>query len=242
MFDRTPPGPLIPPYGWEEGFRLDLYRNLIHEDRWLMIVGGVVPALLITLAGILLGLVIGFVIALMRISRYKILRALGTIYITIIRGIPLLIQIMIWGFVIFVNDDTVPRLFVAFVAFGINSSAYVAEILRAGILSVDRGQTEAGRSLGLNSFKNMHLIVMPQAIKNSLPSLVNEFITLFKDTSLIGVIAVVDITRAVDLIRSRTFTPFLPLMAAALVYLTIVTVLTWVLSIVERRLRKSDTR
>ncbi|MCL2353051.1 MAG: amino acid ABC transporter permease [Defluviitaleaceae bacterium] len=241
MLDRTPPGPLTPPYGWEEGLRFEIYQNLIHGDRWRQIASAIIPTLQVTFAGLAIGLALGLILALMRVSKFWFLRWISITYITIIRGIPLMLQLMIWTFVILVNPE-IPRLVVGFIAFGINSSAYVAEIFRGGILSVDKGQTEAGRSLGLTAPKNMALVVMPQAFKNSLPALVSEFIMLFKETSLLGVIAVVDITRSVDIIRSRTFSPFVPLFAAALIYLTVVTIATWLLGLLERRLRKSDTR
>ena len=239
----------VPPSGWEEGLLNEIWRNLIQHDRYLMLLDGLVLTLQIAIFSVLMGTVLGFVLSLMKISNLKIgtekrcfspLRAFSTLYISVIRGIPLLVQLMLMRFVILPND--MPILWVCTITFGINSSAYVAEIFRAGILSVDKGQTEAGRSLGLSSVKTMLLIIFPQAIKNALPSLGNEFIILFKDTSIVGFIGAQDLTQIATFIRSRTFSPFVPLIFIAIVYLIFVLTMTWLLGRLERRLRKSDSR
>jgi len=240
-----------PPPGWEEGLRYDIWAergflwdlwfNLIHANRFGMIVDGLLLTLQIAACGVLIGTVLGFILALMKLSTFVPLRAVATVYISVIRGIPLVVQLLIWNFVILTSPE-IPKVLICIVTFGINSGAYVAEIFRAGILSVDKGQTEAGRSVGLSSVKTMQLIVFPQAIKNALPSLCNEFIILFKDTSIVGFIGVMDMRRIADHITSRTFNSFIPLITVALIYLTIVLILTWLLGKLERRLRKSDTR
>ena len=240
-----------PPPGWEEGIRhaiwqdrgflWDLWFNLINASRYRMIIDGLLITLQIAAFGVLIGIVLGFVLSLMKLSRFAPLRAIATVYISVIRGIPLVVQLLIWYFVILTGPG-ISIIFVCVITFGTNSGAYVAEIFRAGILSVDKGQTEAGRSLGLGSIKTMRLIVFPQAIKNALPSLCNEFIILFKDTAIVGFIGVMDMRRAADHITSRTFNAFIPLISVALIYLVIVLVLTWLLGKLERRLRKSDSR
>ncbi len=164
---------------------------------------------------------------------------LCTLYITVIRGTPVMVQLLIIYYVIFASVQ-MPKLIVGILAFGLNSGAYVAEIVRSGIMAVDRGQTEAGRSLGLNYIQTMRYIVLPQALKNILPALGNEFIALLKETSIVGYIALMDLTRAGDIIRSRTYDAFMPLIAVALIYLAIVILLTRALDRLERRLRKSD--
>ncbi|MDR2168458.1 MAG: amino acid ABC transporter permease [Clostridiales bacterium] len=219
----------------------DIWLNLIANNGWQRLLEGFALTLQVTLGGLVLGITFGFVLALMRISRLPPLRWLSTLYITVVRGTPTVLQLMIWVFVI-LNSPDIPRLLVGIIAFGANSAAYTCEIFRGGILAVDKGQTEAGRSLGLGSGKNMRLIVLPQAIKNSLPSLSNEFITLFKETSLLGFVAITDLTRAANQIRVVTFNAFVPLISAALIYLTVVIILTWALGKLERRLRKGDSR
>jgi len=229
-----------PPAGWEEGLLFEIWRNLIQADRYMMLVNGLGLTLQIAVFSVVIGTALGFILALMKISRIRLFDAIATVYISVIRGIPLLVQLLIMNFVIL--PPTTPRLLVCIITFGINSSAYVAEIFRAGILSVDHGQTEAGRSVGLSSTQTMGLIVFPQAIKNALPPLVSEFIILFKDTSIVGFIGVQDITMMGNVIRSRTFTAFVPLITVALVYLAVVIILTWLMGKLERRLRISDTR
>ncbi len=173
--------------------------------------------------------------------RIFFLTRFADIYVTVIRGTPVLVQLLIIYFVIFASVN-IEKTLVAALAFGINSGAYVAEIVRAGVLAVDQGQMEAGRSLGLTYGITMRKIILPQAVKNVLPAMFNELITLLKETSVAGYIAVIDLTRAGDLIRSRTFDAVLPLLAVALIYLLIVMGLTVLMNMLERRLRRSDNR
>lgn len=240
-----------PPSGWEEGLLFQIWQNFIYQDRYMFIVRGLGITAQITIGAVIIGLTLGFFVALAKISENKILRSIATVYITIIRGIPVLIQLMIWWFAVFgltwvrlfgAGAPTVPIIWVAIIAFGINSGAYVTEIFRAGILSIDKGQTEAGRSVGLTKFQTLRLIILPQAVKNALPALFNELITLFKLTSIASVIGVRDLTEAANIIISRTFEPWLPLLAVAVTYLIIVIILTWVMTLIERRLRKGDSR
>ena len=162
-------------------------------------------------------------------------------YLSIIRGTPTMVQVLIFNFVIFASI-AVNEVIVGGVAFGINSGAYVAEIVRSGIMSIDKGQMEAGRSLGLSSGQTMKLIIMPQAFKNVLPALINEMIVLLKETSIIGYIGMTDITKAATLVQSRTYEAFVPLIAAAVFYWVLVTILTYFMGKLERRLRKSDRK
>ena len=164
--------------------------------------------------------------------------AICKIYLTIFRGTPIVVQLMIMYFVVFANSDN--GVLVAMLAFGINSGAYVAEIFRAGIMSIDHGQFEAGRSLGFNYFQTMRFIIIPQMFKAVLPTLCNEFIALLKETSVAGYVGVIDLTKAGNIIAGRTFIYFIPLIAVALIYLVMVMILSWLVSILERRLRKSD--
>ena len=229
-----------PPPGWEEGLLFDIWRNLIQYDRYQFLLNGLSLTAQIAFFAVILGTILGFLLALMKLSKHKPIQAIATAYISTIRGIPLLVQLLLMRFVILPMH--VPALWVCVITFGLHSSAYVAEIFRAGILSVDHGQTEAGRSLGLSSTKTMSLIVFPQAFKNALPSLVNEFIILFKDTSIVGFIGAQDLTQMAQFIRARTFSEFVPLIAIALIYLVLVLTMTWLMGLLERRLRKSDSR
>ena len=169
----------------------------------------------------------------------KILNAICKVYLTVIRGTPVVVQLMIIYFIIFGSVD-ISKVLVAIIAFGINSGAYVAEIFRSGIMSIDNGQFEAGRSLGFNYAQTMMYIIMPQAFKNVLPTLCNEFISLLKETSVSGYIALQDLTKGGDIIRSRTYDAFMPLIAVALIYLAMVMIFTKLVSLLERRLRNSD--
>ena len=193
---------------------------------------------------VLIGVVLGFLIAIVRTThdktgKLKILNAICKVYLTVIRGTPVVVQLMIIYFIIFGSVD-ISKVVVAIVAFGINSGAYVAEIFRSGIMSIDNGQFEAGRSLGFNYAQTMMYIVMPQAFKNVLPTLCNEFISLLKETSVSGYIALQDLTKGGDIIRSRTYDAFMPLIAVALIYLAMVMIFTKLVSLLERRLRNSD--
>lgn len=218
--------------------------NFIKDDRWHYIADGLKVTLLVTFCAVLIGVVLGFLLAVVR-STYsktghmKILNAICSVYITIIRGTPVVVQLLIIYFVIFASVD-ISKEIVAIIAFGMNSSAYVAEIFRSGIMSVDNGQFEAGRSLGFNYRQTMIYIVMPQAFKNVLPALGNEFIVLLKETSVAGYIALQDLTKGGDIIRSRTYDAFMPLMAVAIIYLVMVMVFSKLVDMLERRLRNSD--
>lgn len=220
------------------------YLNFIKDDRWMYIVDGLKVTLLVTFFAVLIGIVIGFLVATVRSTydktgKLKILNILCQIYLTVIRGTPVVVQLLIIYFVIFgnVNIDKIP---VAIMAFGFNSGAYVAEIFRSGIMSIDGGQFEAGRSLGFNYVQTMRYIIMPQAFKNVLPALGNEFIVLLKETSVAGYIALQDLTKAGDIIRSRTYDAFMPLIAVALIYLAMVLIFTKLVNMLERRLRNCD--
>lgn len=191
--------------------------NFIDDNRWRYITDGLKITLLVTVFAVLIGVVLGFLIAIVRTThdktgKLKILNAICKVYLTVIRGTPVVVQLMIIYFIIFGSVD-ISKVVVAIVAFGINSGAYVAEIFRSGIMSIDNGQFEAGRSLGFNYAQTMMYIVMPQAFKNVLPTLCNEFISLLKETSVSGYIALQDLTKGGDIIRSRTYDAFMPLIA-----------------------------
>ena len=222
----------------------DFYLNFIKDDRYLWLLDGLKTTLIITVFAVIVGLIIGFLVAITRSAHdksgsFKILNAICRVYLTVIRGTPTMIQLLIMNFVIF-GAVSINKIIVGGLAFGINSGAYVAEIVRSGIMSIDQGQTEAGRSLGLNFSQTMRLIIIPQAFKNVLPALVNEFIVLIKETSIIGYIGMMDLTKGAMLIQSRTYNAFWPLMAAAAIYLVIVGILTWGMNKLERRLRTSE--
>ena len=238
---------------WFEQFKAEFDLNFIQGNRWQFLVTGLGNTLKITGMALLIGLVIGMIIAAVRSTYDKtennarrtfgrrvfgFFNWLCKVYLTVLRGTPVVVQLMIFAFVIFAAARDM--LAVAGLAFGLNSGAYVAEIIRGGIMSIDNGQFEAGRSLGFNYLQTMQHVVLPQVIKNVLPSLMNECIALLKETSVAGYVAVMDLTKAGDTIRGRTYSPFLPLIAVALIYLTLVMFLTWVVSRVERRLRSSD--
>lgn len=243
--------------GWEK-FTEDFYDNFIQDERWKYLTEGLFNTLKITLIALVIGVFLGFIIALCRVwfdapahDKQKpllqrliplILNGLAKLYLTVMRGTPVVVQLMIIYFVILAWVPSEYSIWVAGLAFGLNSGAYVAEIFRAGLMSIDIGQTEAGRSLGLSSRQTMWRILMPQAIKNVLPALANEMITLLKETSVAGYIAIQDLTKAADTIRSRTYSPLLPLLAIALIYLLIVMGITFLIGKLERRLRKSDRR
>jgi len=242
----------VPPPGWEEGLLHSIWLNLIRADRYMFYINGLSVTVRVTLGALVMGLILGFVLSLMKTSnlgfpmgnsgrRIYILRAIATAYITVVRGTPMVLQIMLWWFGVFAGTD-MPRIWVAVIAFGVNSGAYSAETFRAGILSVDKGQTEAGRSVGLSSFQTMRLIILPQALKNALPPLFNELIALLKETAVVGWIGLQDLTMASSIVRSRTYSAFTPIIISAVVYLSIVFILTWLLGMVEKRLRKGDVR
>ena len=225
-------------------FQDKFYLNFIKDDRWKYILDGLGVTLRVTFFAVLIGIVLGFLVAVVRSTcdktgKLKILNAICKLYLTVIRGTPVVVQLLIIYFVIFGSMD-ISKVIVAVMAFGLNSGAYVAEIFRSGIMSVDSGQFEAGRSLGFNYAQTMIYIIMPQAFKNVLPALGNEFIVLLKETSVSGYIALQDLTKGGDIIRSRTFDAFMPLMAVALIYLIMVMIFTKLVSLLERRLRNSD--
>ncbi|MDR2940264.1 MAG: amino acid ABC transporter permease [Clostridiales bacterium] len=217
--------------------------TFIEKGRYLMFLEGLGRTLIIALCAVVIGVALGIVAAVIKVYNHrtgglKPLRALVDIYLQIFRGTPVVVQLLIWYYIILVNVKS--GLLVAIIGFGINSGAYVAEIFRAGIMSVDLGQSEAGRSLGLSEMQSMRYIILPQAIKNTLPALFNEFISLLKETSVAGYITVIDLTKAGDLVRSRTMLAFFPLLSVALVYFILVAVLTQLQANLERRLRKGE--
>lgn len=220
------------------------YNNFIKDDRWKYLWNGLGVTLKITFFAVIIGIVLGFLIAIVRSThdktgKLKLLNVICNIYITIIRGTPVLIQLLIIYFVVF-QSVNIDKVLVAIIAFGMNSGAYVAEIVRSGIMAVDKGQFEAGRSLGFNYAQTMRIIILPQAVKNILPALGNEFIVLLKETSVAGYIALEDLTKGGDIIRSRTYDAFMPLIAVALIYLVLVLCLTKLVNYFERRLRNSE--
>ena len=205
---------------------------------------GLKTTLLVTVIALCIGVVLGLLIVLIRSTheqtgKLKLLNIVARVYLTIIRGTPSMIQILFFYSVIFATVN-LNNIVIGGIAFGINSGAYVAEIFRSGIMSVDKGQTEAGRSLGLNSAQTMRLIIIPQAFKNVLPALINEMIVLLKETAIIGYIGTIDITKAATLVQSRTYDALVPLLSAAIFYLILVMILTYFMGKLERRLRKSD--
>lgn len=240
---------------WLQNLKDKMILNFVEDDRWKLVLKGLGTTLKIAFFAVILGFLIGLIIAIVRASSeitkgegktssfgsvmLKVADWICKLYLTVIRGTPVLIQLMIIYFVVFATAD-VSKVTVAIIAFGINSGAYVAEIIRSGIMSVDEGQFEAGRSLGLNYVQTMIYIIFPQAFKNVLPALANEFIVLLKETSVAGFIGVVDLAKAGDIIRSVTFEAFLPLIVVAIIYLIIVVILTRLVSILERRLRVSE--
>lgn len=228
---------------WEY-FYSRFYLNFIEDDGWKYITVGLKNTLIITFFACLMGIVLGFLVGMVRSTyekthKLKILNAICKVYLTVIRGTPVVVQLMIIYFVVF-GSVRISKVLVAVLAFGINSGAYVAEIFRSGIMSIDSGQLEAGRSLGFSYWQTMWYIIMPQAFKNVLPALCNEFISLLKETSVASYIALQDLTKGGDIIRSRTYSAFMPLFAVALIYLTIVMIFTKLIQILERRLRQSE--
>ena len=219
----------------------DFYKCFIREDRWKLLLSGIGVTIKISLVAAFFGLLIGFVIALFNLSHIRPLNVIGKVYTDVIRGTPSVTQLMIIYFVIFATISW-PKWLIAAVAFSINSGAYVSEIIRAGILSIDKGQMEAGRSLGLSGSQTMMNIIVPQAVKNIFPAMCNEFITLIKETAIVGYVGLVDIQKAGDFIKSATYQPFMPLIATAIIYFVLIKVLTILLGKVEKKLRESDKR
>lgn len=222
----------------------DFNRAIIVDERYKFILEGVKNTLLISVVSVIIGVIIGVLVAAINAyhketKKIKIISKICDLYVTIIRGTPVLLQLMIMYYVVFRTIRDINLIFVSALAFGINSGAYVSEIIRAGIESIDKGQMEAGRSLGLTYFQTLKLVILPQAIKNVLPTIGNEFITLIKETSVAGYIGVRDLTKASDIIASRTYNYFFPLIIAAIIYLTIILALTKCLNIFERRLKQN---
>ena len=228
-----------------QGLQEKFINNFITRDRWQYIADGLITTLQVTFFAVIIGIVLGFLVAIVRSTydktgKLKLLNILCKLYLTVIRGTPVVVQLLIIYFVIFGSARDISKIVVAVMAFGFNSGAYVAEIFRSGIMSVDNGQFEAGRSLGFNYVQTMCYIIMPQAFKNVLPALCNEFIVLLKETSVSGYIALQDLTKGGDIIRSRTYDALMPLLAVAIIYLTMVIIFTKLVNILERRLRSSD--
>lgn len=217
----------------------------LRKDRWKLYFRGLGVTLEIAVFAALIGIVIGTVVALMKLSRNRegkgtFLSALATVYIDVIRGTPSVLQLLIMWFVIMKSCSN--GVLVASLSFGINSGAYVAEIIRAGILAVDAGQTEAGRSLGLTKVQTLRYIVLPQAFKNALPPLCNEFITLLKETAIVGYVALSDLTRVANQVSTATYEAFMPLVGAAVIYFIVIKILSTLFGILERRMRQGDHR
>lgn len=234
-------------------FKERFFLNFIKDSRWHYLTDGLLVTLQVTFFAVLIGIVIGVVVAAVRSTHDKVVdktrskfarlilkffNMIANLYLTVIRGTPVTVQLMIAYYIIFVTSNN--KVLVAVLAFGINSGAYVAEIIRSGIMSVDEGQTEAGRSLGFNYVQTMFFIVLPQAFKNVLPALANEFIVLLKETSVSGYVALQDLTRGGDIIRGRTYDAFFPLIAVAGIYLIMVIGFTKLVALIERRLRNSE--
>ncbi len=226
---------------WFSDFSDLFYKCFIREDRYKLLLSGIGVTIKVSLVAVVIGILIGLLIAMCNLSKKKFVKAIGGIYTDVIRGTPSVTQLMIIYFVIFatVNLD---KWIIAAIAFGVNSGAYVSEIIRGGILSVDHGQTEAGRSLGLSGFQTMTRIVIPQAVKNIFPALCNEFIVLIKETAIVGYVGLMDIQKAGDFIKSATFEAFMPLVGTAVIYYVLIKILTLALRQVENRLRRSDAR
>ena len=216
-----------------------IYDTLISGQRWLLLLQGLGVTIYIAIVAIILGTILGAVFSLFKISKNPVLRIVAEIYTTVIRGIPLATQLMIFYFVVFAPLG-LDRVLVATLAYGINSGAYCTEIFRAGIQGVDSGQMEAGRSLGLNSWQTLTMIIFPQAAKAVLPTYTSEFIVLIKETSVASFIAVMDLTKAGDMIRNATYNAWIPLLSCALIYLCLTLGLTKLFSILEKRMAKSD--
>ena len=240
---------------WFLDLKEQFILNFVDDDRWEFLLEGFINTILLTIMSALIGVALGIVVAAIRTTYdnnqetfkknggisyvlMSIVNAICKIYLTIIRGTPVVVQLLIMYFIVFATSDD--GLMVATIAFGINSGAYVAEIFRGGIMSIDKGQLEAGRSIGFNYIQTMIFVILPQTIKNTLPTLLNEFIALLKETSVAGYVGIMDLTKAGNNIRNHTYSPFMPLIAVALIYLLLVVVLTWLVGKLERRLRKSD--
>ena len=235
------------------GLKDDFINNFVTQKRYMYLLKDLGITFEVTFFAALLGILLGIIVALVRSSHDKLAEEMrpgflkgllgffnffANIYLTVIRGTPMVVQLMIAYFVIFATSNN--KVLVAILAFGVNSGAYVAEIIRSGIMSIDVGQFEAGRSLGFGYIATMIHIIIPQAIKNVLPALANEFIVLIKETSVSGYVGLQDLTKGGDIIRSRTYSAFMPLIAVALIYLVIVIFFSKLVTLLERRLRNSE--
>jgi len=225
---------------WQNLYK-EIYQNVLYNNRWANYLRGMGITLEVSFFAAVGGLMLGMLLAMMRLSGVKPLQKIAGVYIGIIRGTPMLLQVLIINFGIF-GSIAIDRVIIGVIACGLNSAAYVSEIIRSGILSVEKGQTEAGRSLGLSNWQTMRLIVFPQALKTALPALCNEFITLIKETSILAYIALTELTKAGDYIRSKTYSAFTPYIVSGILYLVVTGVLTKLLSKLERRLRQGDNR
>ncbi len=226
---------------WWDSVADTFYRCFIEDDRYMLMIRGLGVTIEISLLAIVIGVLIGLGIAFCALSKKRGARTFAKVYTDIIRGTPSVTQLMIIYFVIFATAP-IPKWIIASIAFGINSGAYVSEIIRGGILSVDKGQTEAGRSLGLNHSQTMREIIIPQALKNIFPALCNEFIVLIKETAIVGYVGLMDLQKAGDFIKSATFEAFMPLIMTAVIYFALIKVLTIIFGKIEKNLRKSDVR
>lgn len=237
---------------WLLDLKDEFVMNFITEDRWKYLTDGLAVTLEVTLFALIIGIVLGTLVAIIRSTHdkniedmqgagkffLKLANSISNLYLTVIRGTPVTVQLMITYYIIFAASNN--KVLIAILAFGINSGAYVAEIVRAGIMSIDQGQFEAGRSLGFNFVQTMRYIIIPQALKNVLPALANEFIVLLKETSVSGYVALQDLTKGGDIIRGRTYSAFMPLIAVAAIYLILVMFFTWLVKKLERRLRNVE--
>ncbi|MBQ4232477.1 MAG: amino acid ABC transporter permease [Lachnospiraceae bacterium] len=232
-------------------FKSKFTQDFIEDGRWHFITDGLINTIIITILALLMGVLIGVIVSIIRCAHdqkdekvrnipLSFANAICKIYIAIIRGTPALVQLLIMYFIIMVSAKS--KLLVAVLTFGINSGAYVAELFRGGIMSVDAGQLEAGRSLGMSYVLTMRKVVLPQAFKASLPALINEFIALLKETSICGYIGLNELTRGGDIIRGTTYDAMLPLLTVAIIYFILVMIISYLASLVERRLRRSDKR
>ena len=240
---------------WFSQLKAEFMLNFVTGNRWKMLLNGLGNTFAMTAIALCIGIVIGILVAIIRStydtqgkhirsdfarSLLAIANRVCIIYTTVIRGTPMVVQLLILYYIVFASSRN--GLMVASFSFGLNSGAYVSEIFRGGIMSIEKGQMEAGRSLGLNYVQTMWYIIAPQMLRNVLPTLANEFITLLKETSIAGYVAVMDLTFAGNRIRGATFSPMMPLIAVALIYLVLVMALTWLTGKLERRLRQSDIR
>ena len=237
---------------WIKSFIYDLYKSFVFEARYKMLIDGLKITFIITIGALILGVVIGVIIGLVRTSHdnlavrgkpnlpLRVFNAICQVYITVIRGTPMMVQLLIMGFVVMIPKTETQTILCGIITLGINSGAYVAEIARSGIMSINVGQMEAGRTLGLNYIQTMWYIIIPQAIKNILPALGNEMITLLKDTSLVSVIALRDVTKQAQNLVVLTYDAYIPYIALAIIYLVLVMILSKLVGMLERRLRKSD--